>query len=114
MRSVVIVDDHASFRRQAGRILEAGGYKVVGEAVDGRSGIREVERLRPMLVLVDVGLPDISGFELAARFDPSMLVLTSGRDPASFRRRLAQSAVLGFISKEELSVAALDRLLRDR
>ena len=114
MRSVVIVDDHASFRRQARRMLEAGGYEVVGEAADGRSAIQQVERLRPSLVLLDITLPDISGFELAARFDSSTVVLTSGRDLASFRRRLTASGVLGFIPKEELSAAALDRLLEDR
>jgi two-component system chemotaxis response regulator CheY len=113
MRSVVIVDDHASFRRQARRMLEAGGYEVVGEAANGRSAIQQVERFRPSLVLLDVTLPDISGFELAARFDSSTVVLTSGRDLASSRRRLAESGVIGFIPKEQLSAAALDRLLED-
>ena len=114
MRSIVIVDDHASFRRQLRRLLEEGGYEVVGEAADGRSAMQQVERLRPSLIVLDVMLPDINGFDLAARFDRSTVVMTSGRDPALFRRRVAESGVLGFVPKEELSAARLDQLLAGR
>jgi DNA-binding NarL/FixJ family response regulator len=109
-RTVLIVDDHAEFRRTLRALLEADGFEVVGEAPDGRSAITETERLRPRVVLLDIQLPDLDGFEVAARLkegtDPPAIVLTSSRNASSYRRRLAQSA-LGFIAKSELSGEAL-------
>ena len=63
--TVLIVDDHEDFRRVARALLEADGFRVVGEAVDGESAIAEANRLRPRLVLLDVQLPGIDGFAVA-------------------------------------------------
>ena len=105
--TVLIVDDHADFRRNARALLEAEGFEVVGEAVDGASAIAEAHRLRPRLVLLDIQLPDLDGFEVAARVgrssDRPTVVLTSSRDVSSYRRRLVQSPELAFIAKSELS-----------
>ena len=60
-RTVVIVDDHARFRRSARKLLELEGFDVVGEAADAASAVSEVEELRPDIVLVDIGLPDADG-----------------------------------------------------
>ena len=67
MPSVLIVDDHASFRATARQLLEAEGYEVVGEAADGASALEAVARLRPDVVLLDVQLPDMDGFEISRR-----------------------------------------------
>ena len=113
-RTVLIVDDHAEFRRLARRLLEADGFEVVGEAADGESALTAVARLRPGLVLLDIQLPDLDGFEVAARLadgaDPPAIVLTSSRTISSYRRRLAESDVRGFIAKGELSGEALAAL----
>jgi DNA-binding NarL/FixJ family response regulator len=113
-RSVLIVDDHADFRRLARRLLEAEGFEVVGEAADAESALTATARLRPALVLLDIQLPDMDGFEVAARLidaaDPPAVVLTSSRTVDSYRRRLAQSGVHGFIAKSELSGEALAAL----
>ena len=88
-RTVLIVDDHPSFRSSARRVLEADGYRVVGEAPDGRSGIAAARALRPGIVLLDVHLPDLDGFEVAAALtgpdDAPIVVLTSGRDGRDFQ-----------------------------
>jgi DNA-binding NarL/FixJ family response regulator len=113
-RSILIVDDHAGFRRMARALLEAEGFDVVGEAADGESALTEAARLRPALVLLDIQLPDLDGFEVAARLangaDPPAVVLTSSRPASSYRRRLAGSSALGFIAKSELSGQALAAL----
>src|SRR5215469_1365694 len=113
--TVLIVDDHEGFRQVVRELLEADGVEVVGEAADGESAITEAERLRPELVLLDVQLPDIDGFEVAARLgaasDPPAVVLTSSYDANSYRRRLAQSPARAFIPKGELSGEALAALL---
>jgi DNA-binding NarL/FixJ family response regulator len=112
---VVIVDDHAGFRSQARALLEAEGFDVVGEAGDGASALAAVGQLRPQVVLLDVQLPDIDGFEIAERLaragDPPAVVLVSARGASAYRRRLARSRARGFIVKSELSGHALSALV---
>jgi CheY-like chemotaxis protein len=82
--TVLIVDDHPSFRASARMLLEAEGFEVVGEAPDGLSAVEAVHDLQPQVVLLDVQLPDIDGFEVAARITANgsapAVVLTSSRD----------------------------------
>ena len=66
-----MVDDHAGFRASARRMLESEGYRVIGEAVDGESALSLVGELHPELVLLDVYLPGIDGFEVASRLASS-------------------------------------------
>jgi DNA-binding NarL/FixJ family response regulator len=113
--SVLIVDDHASFRRSARRLLEAEGFEVVGEASDGASALAQARSLEPQLVLLDVLLPDLDGFavaELLAR-EPSrpLVVLTSSREAADLATRLERTPAAGFLPKGELSGAALAALI---
>ena len=96
-------------------MLEADGFEVVAESVDGRSGVIAARSLRPDLVLLDIGLPDIEGFEvartLAADPRPPLVVLTSSREAAAYGPRLGASGTLGFIPKDELSGAAIRAML---
>ena len=116
MSSVLIVDDHPSFRASARRLLEAEGYTVVGEAGDGASALERARELRPDLVLLDVQLPDLDGFEVASRLraiEPALaVVLTSSRDGADFGPLVRGSGARGFVPKGELSGAAIEALLR--
>jgi DNA-binding NarL/FixJ family response regulator len=113
--SVLIVDDHPSFRASARRLLEAEGFDVIGEAADGHAAIEAVQRLQPDLVLLDVQLPDLDGFAVAARLAalglPSAVVLTSSRNPAEYGRLVSENAVRGFVPKAEISGAVLTALL---
>src|SRR5262245_19540586 len=116
-QTVLIVDDHAGFRGFARRLLEAGGFDVVGEADDGASALAAVAELWPDVVLLDVVLPDTDGFAVAARLaeerDFPVVVLTSSRAAADLGRRLERSSVRGFIHKDDLSGAALAELTGD-
>jgi DNA-binding NarL/FixJ family response regulator len=113
--SVLIVDDHGDFRRSSRALLEADGFNVIGEAVDGAQAIAKARRLRPDVVLLDVVLPDLDGFAaaeaIAAVDDPPAVVLVSSRDASVYRLRLSATPVRGFLAKSELSGAALARLL---
>jgi len=115
-KTVLIVDDHPSFRASARRMLEAGGYEVVGEAGNGAAALTEVERLRPDVVLLDVRLGDIDGFEVARRLlatngDGPQIVLVSSHDPADLGEAVGASGALGFIPKAELTGSAVTALL---
>jgi DNA-binding NarL/FixJ family response regulator len=113
--SVLIVDDHPSFRATARLLLESEGFDVVGEAADGAGGLRDARALAPDLVLLDVQLPDIDGFEVAAQLtgagDGPAVVLTSSRDEADFGPLVAASGARGFVPKAELSGAVLLALM---
>src|SRR5215211_990036 len=81
--TILIIDDHEGFRSSARTLLEADGYRVVGEAGDGMSGLRIAAELRPDVVLLDVELPDIDGFDVAARLasgEGPQVVLVSSRE----------------------------------
>ena len=114
--TVLIVDDHDGFRAFARTLLEAEGFEVVGDAGDGESGIDAVARLKPAVVVLDVQLPGIDGFEVAERLaaldDAPAVVLVSTRDEGSLRRRLAATPARGFIRKDELSGAAVAALVQ--
>lgn len=111
----MIVDDHPSFRASARRLLEAEGYDVVGEADDGHAAIAAAQQLKPDLVLLDVHLPDLDGFEVAERLAalrlPSAVVLTSSHSPAEYGPLVTGTTVRGFVPKTELSGAVLSDLL---
>ena len=116
MPTVLIVDDHPSFRASARAILEAEGFEIAGEAEDGESAIEAVERLRPDVVLLDVQLPDIDGFEVTRRLTSSeerpRVVLVSSREASDFGALIEGSGARGFVPKNELSGAAVAALLR--
>ena len=115
MRTVLIVDDHDAFRESARALLEAGGFDVVGEAVDGPRAIMAVAALRPSIVLLDIQLPGPDGFvvaeQLASAPDPPLVVLISSRDAATYGRRLDTTSARGFLTKSRLSGEALAALV---
>jgi DNA-binding NarL/FixJ family response regulator len=114
--TILIVDDHPSFRATARAILEADGFEVVGEAEDGASALEAVHRLRPDVVLLDVQLPDMDGFTVATALGSNgympTIVLTSSRDAADFGPLVGECGARGFVPKAELSGAALHAVLR--
>jgi DNA-binding NarL/FixJ family response regulator len=115
LTTVLIVDDHPSFRGTARALLESEGFEVVGEAADGASAIDAAESLRPDVILLDIYLPDIDGFKVAAALTrngiPPAIVLTSSRDARDFGPLVEQSGARGFIAKAELSGATLSALV---
>lgn len=113
--SVLIVDDHPSFRLSARRMLEADGYTVVGEAEDGAAALEAALELDPDLVLLDVQLPDLDGFEVAERLRAAgrraAVVLTSTRERSDFGEEIVAGPARGFVTKGELSGEAIAALI---
>lgn len=114
--TLLIVDDHPSFRATARAILEADGFEVIGEAEDGTTALEAIHRLRPDVVLLDVQLPDMDGFAVAMTLGANgympTIVLTSSRDAADFGPLVRECGARGFVPKAELSGAALAAVLR--
>jgi DNA-binding NarL/FixJ family response regulator len=111
LQTVLIVDDHAGFRRAARALLEAEGYRVVAESATGGDALEAAHRLHPELILLDVGLPDLDGLEVCRRLAGTgpTVVLTSSRDASDYPG-VERLGARGFIPKSELSGDALAAL----
>jgi DNA-binding NarL/FixJ family response regulator len=113
--TVLIVDDHAGFRQRARRALERDGWTIAGEAVDGAEALRAARALEPDVVLLDVGLPGMSGLDVARRLRDRMpqlaVVMISTQDSADYHELAVDNGARGFLAKAELTGAALHALL---
>ena len=114
--SVLIVDDHTAFRALARTVLAGSGFDVLAEAEDGEAALVAAARFEPDVVVLDVQLPGINGFEVARRLvsasRPPTVVLVSTADAADYGRRISESGAVGFITKSHLSGDTLHALLR--
>jgi DNA-binding NarL/FixJ family response regulator len=112
---VLLADDHAMVRQGLRLLLQREGFDVVGEAADGASALTECGRLQPEVVLLDVQLPDIDGFDVAARLTGNdngpVVILVSSRDSSDFGPLVTRSGARGFVPKAELSGDRLQELL---
>jgi DNA-binding NarL/FixJ family response regulator len=118
VRTLLVVDDHEGFRTFVSSLLSGDEFSVSGVAEDGESALDAVQELHPELVLLDIQLPGIDGFEVARRLAVAVyrpdVILTSTREAADFGARLREAPVLGFVPKHEMSVQALSAILDDR
>jgi DNA-binding NarL/FixJ family response regulator len=109
---VLIVDDHASFRRLAKRVLVAAGLDVVGEAGDAESALRAAAALEPDVVLLDVVLPDRSGLDVAEELArTARVILISSRGRSDFGSGFEWPPGCEFVPKHQLSGPLLTALL---
>jgi len=114
VRTVLVVDDHPGFRELARMLLEDGGYAVVAEAGDGASALAAARAVRPDAVLLDVHLPDMDGFAVAAALareqPPPRVVLTSTDADEAVGSLVRRSGAVRFVPKDALAGDALGTL----
>jgi DNA-binding NarL/FixJ family response regulator len=115
-KRLLIVDDDPRFRALIRQVLEgAAGFEVVGEAHKGSSALEAARELQPDVVLLDVNLPDTTGFELApqlaAEGNGPAIVLTSSRGDETYEQLAAEAGASGFVSKFDLTPAAISSAL---
>jgi DNA-binding response OmpR family regulator len=115
---IVIVDDDPSFLATVRVVLEAEGFAVVGEALNGLDGLAAAAEFEPDIVLVDVNLPDIDGFEVVERLTDGEgappVVLTSIRSAKDFGNLIETSRARAFITKADITGEALAEFLDGR
>jgi DNA-binding NarL/FixJ family response regulator len=111
----LLVDDNEVFLETAGVLLEREGVTVAGVASSIAEALRQARALRPDLILVDIGLGDESGFDLAqllARDDLSAdVILISTGAEADYAELIDDSPAAGFLAKSELSLRGISRIL---
>ena len=118
VRSVLVVDDDAAFLAIAKQVLEEMGLEVV-TAEDAAAAVREADAKRPEAALVDVGLPDRNGIDLARQlagspWRPRVLVTSTDPEAARAIEDRQGSVKLPFIRKEDLMDGRLCKLLMGR
>jgi DNA-binding NarL/FixJ family response regulator len=113
----LLVDDSDAFLETASLLLEREGLTVVGMASNITEALRQVRALRPDVVLVDIGLGDESGFDLAqllaqnGQVGGAEVILISTGAEADYRELIDDSPAAGFLAKSELSVRGISRIL---
>jgi len=114
---VLLVDDDDRFRAAACRTLIADGVDVVAEVDNGLDVAAAAAQWLPDVILLDIGLPDIDGVEVARRLQAEdagpVVILISTRD-ATYGRRVADGVAAGFLPKDELSLQAILELAPGR
>jgi CheY-like chemotaxis protein len=112
--AILVVDDHDGFRAFARTMLEMAGF-TVAEAATGAEATEAARIIRPRLVLLDIQLPDVDGFEVARRLagqeQGPVIVLTSTREASDYGGQVAASPAAGFLPKDQLSGAAMRQFL---
>lgn len=85
----LIVDNDASIRQMLRQLIQAIDGEVIGEAEDGAAGITATEHLQPDILLLDVSMPVMGGFEAACqlRSDRALIIQAAGCkvSPAAYR-----------------------------
>jgi len=109
----VLVDDHEVARRALRSVLRANpDIEVVGEATEGKEALRIVGELRPDIVLLDIGLPDISGIEVAPGIrtasPDSRIIFVSQHISIPMAKDALRGGAYGYVVKSD---AGLDLLL---
>jgi DNA-binding NarL/FixJ family response regulator len=115
-KRLLIVDDDPRFRDLMKQVLaDAPEFEVVGEAHRGSVALTAARDLDPDVVLLDVHLPDTTGFELAPQFSGDAggpaIVITSSRADDAYHQLAHDAGATGFVSKHDLSAAAITRAL---
>ena len=111
---VMVVDDQSAFRSVAQTLIgSTPGFVAVGDAPSGAAALPLADQLRPDLVLMDVFMPGMDGYEAAQLLNEArpdcVVVLVSLEDPAALPERAADSRSAAFVRKQDLTPA----LLRD-
>lgn len=110
--SVMVVDDQPSFRRAARALINAtSGFESVGEATSGAEALERADQLHPALVLIDVYLPGMDGFETARRLTDAhpecVVVLVSLEDLEGLAPAVESSGAAAIVRKQDLRQALL-------
>ena len=118
---IIIVDDHCLFRAGLRSVLEKKNFQIVGEADDGRTGIRLVAKLKPAAVISDIGMPGCNGIAFTRQIhrefpDVKVLVVSMHNETRFIMESFAVGAS-GYLLKdsgiEEIS-SALEVVLAGR
>jgi CheY-like chemotaxis protein len=113
----LLVDDSDAFLQAASVLLRREGVTVVGVASSTAEALRQARALRPDVILVDIGLGDEDGFDVARllsqdgqRGSAEVIMISAGAE-TDYTELIAESPAAGFLAKSELSARGIGRIL---
>ena len=105
---IVIADDHSIVRQGLRKLLEEENYiKIIGEAVNGREAVQQVQKLKPDVIIMDIAMPILNGIEAARQIKQlnlnTKVVILSMHDHSRYIRELLGIGVSGYVLKDAVS-----------
>lgn len=104
---VLLVDDNLEFLDIAATLLEAHNCEIIGKAENGEQALRDTAALHPDVVVLDVSMPGLSGFDVARRLQktntPSALILLTFHEDVDYVRAARALGVLGYVIKRRMA-----------
>lgn len=112
---ILVVDDHAAFRRSLADFLRSqAGIEVVGEAADGAEAVEQTTRLNPDLVLMDLSMPTMSGYDatrvIKGQRPATRVIILSSHVGEVYRTAARESEADGYIEKGNMKAELLQLL----
>src|SRR6266436_5824863 len=105
---ILVADDHELVRRGIRGLLRAPrGWKVVGEAANGREAIEKANKLRPDIAIVDLTMPDLDGLQATRKIreesPATKVVVLTMHESDQMVRRVLDAGALGYVLKSDLA-----------
>ena len=122
MIRILVAEDHQAWRRRIHSLLEVRPeLQVICEVPDGLEAVQKAEELKPLLILLDIGLPTLSGIEAAKRIrsgcEQSKILFLTQESSAEVVQEALKSGALGYVYKSRAAVdllSAIDSVLNDK
>ena len=116
MIRVLVVDDHVLFAEALSAMLDAEpSVEVVGLATNGADAVEQAERLEPDVVLMDISMPDLDGFEatrrILARRPATRVLIVTGSDASQDVAAAREAGAAGYVTKDQIGAELIDPIL---
>jgi DNA-binding NarL/FixJ family response regulator len=100
---ILIADDHQAIRRGLCSVLEDAGWQVIAEAANGKEAVEKTEQLKPDLVILDITMPMMGGFEAAREIlksSPGVKILIfSMHESQQIKNEVSRLGAHGYVTK---------------
>lgn len=116
MIRVLVVDDHVLFAEALSAMLDAEPVvEVVGLATNGVDAVEQAERLEPDVVLMDISMPGLDGFEATRRIlaqrPATRVLIVTGSDASQDVAAAREAGAAGYVTKDQIGAELIDAIL---